>query len=642
MSLMKRIFTLTALLICTSLAVQSQLNPPEWTKNFGGSGWDWARSTRMVGTSIVTAGSTLSSDNDWSGTPSRSEDMFIVKTDISGNVGWKKKIGGSGIDICYAVEIAADGGYILAGSTTSDDGDATNSGYHAGNDNPDFWIVKLNAEGDIEWQHAFGGSGMEEAKGITQTDDDGDGHKDDGYAIVGWTDSQDGDITGNHGRFDTWVIKLSASGNLEWEQCLGGTHVEYGRDIEQTTDGGFLVVSDTYSNDGDVIGYHPEPGYPFNASADWWITKLDAAGSSIEWSKCYGGSYVEVPFEIKLTNDGGFIITGDTESFDGDVPLPEYGGYDMLVVKFDLNGNTQWEQRLGGSSKDRGYSIQPTLDGGYIVLGTSNSNDGKFEDIDAKGMYDFVLVKFTAAGVIEWKQNFGGSGDDEAMSIQETPSGCYIVAGSSTSNNGDVPGNYGDADVWILNWCKLMPILPVTWGEFKARVEAIDRVVLEWNTLNEQNNARFEIQRSVDGRNFQTIGTVKGGGSGHTAYKYGFIDRGVDELETEVIYYRLRQVDADGKSTLSKVATVILQPSRIAEVKIWPNPSEGLIQVQLINAPARPVKATVYNANGQVVVSADLLKANNEINLRGKNKGTYFIRLDDANGFMQIQQAILR
>jgi hypothetical protein len=647
---MKRMFTVIAMLICTLMTTHAQVGEIVWSKNFGGSSWETAYTMRIVNNRIVVAGTTHSPDGNFAGLPARAGEFFIFKTEMNGEITWRKKYGGSGTEMCYSMEPTADGGFILVGSTASKDGDATNSGYHDYNGNPDAWILKINSGGIIEWQRALGGTNFDQAMGVAQTDDDGDGQKDDGYIIVGYTNSNDGDVTNHHGDYDTWVIKMSATGTFQWQRALGGTARDAGYDIEQTPDGGFLLLSETYSVNGDVVGLHKPAGATMSNYSDIWLTKLNADGSIIEWSKAYGGDYAELAIQFTLIDDDGdgqkddgFVLTGASNSDNGDVPLPKIGGYDVLLIKFDFNGNIDWQRRFGGTNIDRGHAVEQTLDGGFIISGSTRSTNGPFVGKPARGEYDYMLLKYDASGNFEWVERMGGNLDDEGLAVQQASAGCYVMAGASGSTTHDVPGNYGNVDVWMLNYCEPTPAqLPVKLVDFKARYEAEDKVVLEWSTSSEQNNDRFEIQRSVDGITFHTVGTVKGAGTSFNNIKYQFTEHGIDGLGAEVVYYRLRQVDLDGKSAISPVVLVRPKPKKGGNARVWPNPTDGLIQVQLKNAPSGQVRATVYNANGQVIMKSNLLKTTNEISLKGKNAGTYFIRLEDNNGLIQIQQVILK
>ncbi|MGA2296026.1 MAG: T9SS type A sorting domain-containing protein [FCB group bacterium] len=437
---MKKII-LFILLIVLSNQIYAQAPVIEWQKCLGGDTVDVANSIIQTsdGGYIVT-GHTDSNDGDVSGhhiyyNVLSKEDIWVVKLNSSGIIQWQKCLGGSGSDYACSIQQTSDGGYIVAGFTDSNDGDV--SGNHGGDN--DSWVVKLDISGAIQWQKCLGGSGNDWARTILQT-------RDGGYIVAGATTSNDGDVSGNHDSnnvyWDFWVVKLDAIGKIQWQKCLGGSGYDEAWSIQQTSDGGYIVAGYTESNDGDVSGNH--------GNDDIWVVKLDTSGT-IHWQKCLGGSGYDVANSIQQTSDGGYIIAGETESKDGDVS-GIHGDGDVWVIKLDINGTIQWQKCYGGFSDDEPYSIQQTNDGGYIVAGCTESNDG---DISGNhGTYDFWVVKLDVNGIIQWQKCLGGSGDDEAYSIQQTSDGGYIVAGSTGSNDGDVSGNHGGSDFWIV---KLSP-----------------------------------------------------------------------------------------------------------------------------------------------------------------------------------------
>jgi len=282
-----------------------------------------------------------------------------------------------------------------------------------------------NQDSNIEWQKCLGGSEDDVPYSIQQT-------KDGGYIIAGGTYSNDVDVRGNHGGIDGWVVKLDEEGNIEWQKCLGGSEDDGAHSVQQTKDGGYIIVGGTYSNDGDVKENHG--GY------DFWIVKLDNQGN-ILWQKTLGGSEHDIAHSIQQTKDGGYIVAGWTESNDGDVK-GNHGGSDFWIVKLDNQGNILWQKTLGGSEDDEAHSIQQTKDSGYIVAGRTIKG--------YHGGYDFWIVKLDNQGNILWQKTLGGSEDDEAHSIQQTKDGGYIIVGGTYSNDGDVRGNHGGIDGWVV------------------------------------------------------------------------------------------------------------------------------------------------------------------------------------------------
>ena len=403
-----------------------------WQKCLGGSGNETAQSIKQTNDGgYVVAGSTDSNDGDITGNHGR-QDIWIVKMDETGIIQWQKCLGGSGFETAQSIQQTNDGGYIIAGSTDSNDGDVT--GNHGSSD---FWIVKLNEAGTIQWQKCLGGSGSDYSKSIQQTNDGG-------YIVAGYTKSNDGDVTGNHGGSDIWIVKLNEAGTIQWQKCLGGSFYEYVSSIQQTTDGGYILAGETMSKDGDVIGY-------YEGFSDGWIVKLDYLGD-IQWQKCIGGSRDDNANSIWHTNDGGYIIGGETNSNDGELSgyhgEEYYGLHDIWILKLDSYGIIQWQKCLGGTGLDKANSIQQISDGSYIVAGFTESNNG---DVTGNhGGSDFWIIKFDETGNVQWQKCFGGSLLDCPHSIQQSSDGGYIIGGETNSNDGDVSGNHGLLDYWII------------------------------------------------------------------------------------------------------------------------------------------------------------------------------------------------
>jgi len=420
---------LFALILFNGVNNKSQAQAPaiQWQKCLGGPDGDAAYSIQQTNDGgFIVAGVTSSNDGHVWGNHGGS-DAWVVKLDSSMFIHMQKCLGGTGADFAYSIKQTSDGGFIVAGFTMSNDGDV--SGNHGWND---AWVVKLNSSGDIEWQKCLGGTNDDYAYSIQQTSDGG-------FIVAGETNSNDGDVSGNHGWNDAWVVKLNSLGDIEWQKCLGGTNNDYARSIQQTSDGGFIVAGYTSSNDGDVSGNHENGKY--------WVVKLNSSGT-ILWQKCLGGTvYGAIAYSIQQTSDGGFIVAGETRSYNGDVS-GNHGGIDYWVVKLDSLGDIEWQKCLGGTNNDYARSIQQTSDGGFIVAGYTSSNDGDVSGFH--GYSDYWVVKLNSSGDIEWQKCLGGTNDDWARSIKQTSDGGFIVAGFTASNDGDVSGNQGNSDAWVV------------------------------------------------------------------------------------------------------------------------------------------------------------------------------------------------
>ena len=346
---------------------------------------------------------------------------------------WAHCFGGTQEDGPYSILRAIDHGFVLVGQTASVDGDV--SGNHG---NGDAWIVKLDSMGNLQWQKCFGGTNMDIAYQIIQTQSGG-------YIFTGSTLSNDGDVSGNHSlnTADVWVVKIDDLGNIIWQHCYGGTDGDVSNNMDTTFDGGCIITGATRSNDGDVSGHHPSPLYN-----DIWVIKIDSMGT-LQWQKCLGGSNNDEGWSVKQTADGGYIVGGFALSFDGDITNP-LGSYDFWLVKLNSVGAIQWQKSLGGSNVEKCYSVIQDNDGGYVAVGLTNSNDINVSGFHG-GNYDCWVVKVDSGGNFQWQGTFGGSAEDGADHIEKTDDGGYIVSGYTESNDGDVSGNHStDADCWVI------------------------------------------------------------------------------------------------------------------------------------------------------------------------------------------------
>ena len=398
----------------------------DWQKSLGGSATDHAHSIRKTTDGgYVVAGESFSGDGDVPANQGES-DYWIAKLTSLGNKGWQRTLGGSSSDRAYDIIQNTDGGYVIAGVSSSDDGDVNSN-----HGESDYWIVNLTSQGNNGWRNVLGGNYDDIASSIQQTSDGG-------YIVAGKSESNDDKVPGNHGGSDYWIVKLDAIGKLDWQKCLGGSSDDIASSIQQTSDGGYIVAGGSSSDNDDVSGNH--------GSHDCWIVKLTSTGE-ITWQESFGGSSIDAANSIQQTTDGGYIFAGYTESSDGDVTVNQ-GVSDYWIMKLTSSGSLSWQKSYGGSSFDKANSIQQTTDGGYIVAGESRSDDG---DVSGNhGSSDYWIIKLNSAGEIEWEKSLGGSDADIATSIQQTTDGGYVIAGGSQSDNGDVTGNNGASDYWIV------------------------------------------------------------------------------------------------------------------------------------------------------------------------------------------------
>ena len=430
---MKKLLNL--IFILASLTVFSQTQNPylEWEQTYGGSHYDYLFSTIPTSDGgYLLSGFTKSNDGDIQSGNHGSDDFWVVKIDSAGTIEWEQTYGGSDDDWLFSTIPTSDGGYLLGGFTKSNDGDVQ-SGNHG---QRDFWVVKIDSNGTIEWEQTYGGSSGDYLRSTILTSDGG-------YLLGGYTYSNDGDIqSGNHGSYDFWVVKISSTGTIEWEQTYGGSSEDNLYSTILTSDGGYILCGRTSSNDGDIqsgnYGYF-----------DSWVVKINSSGT-IEWEQTYGGSNYDNLSSTITTSDGGYLLGGATSSNDGDIQSGLHGSMDCWVVKIDSTGTIEWEQTYGGSDWESLRSTIPTSDGGYLLGGTTQSNDGDIESGN-HGSYDFWVVKINSTGIIEWEQTYGGTSSEHLNSTIPTSDGGYLLGGYTSSNDGDIQsGNHGSDDFWVV------------------------------------------------------------------------------------------------------------------------------------------------------------------------------------------------
>lgn len=398
----------------------------DWSYNFGGSDRDWGNALQLTSDGgYVMAGYSKSDDFDVSGN-NGDWDFWIIKITADGQLQWEKNYGGSLNDEATSLQQTADGGYIVAGSTYSSNGDISFN-----NGDEDFWVLKLDQSGNLEWEQTYGGSDVDRAEAIKQTPDGG-------YIVAGFSESMNGDVGDNYGNFDFWVLKITSTGAMEWEKNYGGSGPDWAYEIELAQDGGFVVAGSTISDDVDVTEN--------NGFYDYWIIKIDANGS-IVWKKNYGGAGEDRAYDVHKTHDGGYIVGGSSYSSNIDVTA-NFGGSDYWIIKLDENGELLWERNFGGGGSEWLWGSDLTSDDGFILCGRSNSSDGMVTD--SKGSRDFWLVKTNATGDPEWTKSFGGTSGEVAYSVHQTADEGYIIAGYSESDDIDVIDNYGDWDYWVV------------------------------------------------------------------------------------------------------------------------------------------------------------------------------------------------
>lgn len=355
-----------------------------WSRITGGTGYEKAFAVRQTSDcGYVACGYTNSSGNG-------GFDFYVVKYDSLGIVEWEKTFGGGNYDVAYSIEETADGGFILAG------------GKELSGRLSDVCVIRLNAGGTLLWEKTFGGTEWDVAHSVRQTSDGG-------YIVAGYTES-----SGN-GLSDFFILKLDGNGNEEWRRTYGGSDYDEAYSVRQTSDGGYVIAGFTEFFE--------------NGESDFCILRIDSSGNEI-WSKRYGLEAWDEARSLEVLDDDGIIVTGFTKS-----SLTERS--DLWLLRLSPDGTRLWEKRFVRGAGCRGYSVREAFDGGFVAAGSLLSPES--------GDNDIYILKVDADGNTLWERIYDSDngGDDEARSVSTTSDGGYIVGGYCWSYA-------GRDDVWIL------------------------------------------------------------------------------------------------------------------------------------------------------------------------------------------------
>ena len=488
-------------ILCTGISSSYAQQPPKisWQKCYGGTkGEGIEQIIRTSDGGFAFVGGTASNDGDLSGIfkPTDTNSFWFVKLNSFGVIEWQrfidnKRFGWHNLRLIQTY----DGGYAITGGgdtiirLTIDTSRVRSVSIS--------WLLKLDSSGkNMEWQHFFSGGEFLQNGGVRifsmiQSNDSG--------IVVAGSGGFGGEGSNYHNSGDAYVAKFDMTGGLLWQRCYGGYQevidprfANTGKDeavsIMQTNDGGYVFAGTTNSmnkgdardlNNGDVYGlHHSDSGYNTDDATDIWMVKLNAQGL-IERQKCIGGVHSEDIISMVKTTDGGFVFVGGAASHDGDLSgvntiddqdsLNAFKGYwqvsnGIWVAKIDSTFNIEWQHRFGGTGRDFGGSIIQTLDGGYAFTANTNSLDHDVTGIHVSvilrdhtdSTYDIWVAKLSRSGSLEWQKCLGGKSDEYVNyfsgdnSIIQTPDSGYVIAGFTASNDGDVSGNHGGGDAWVV------------------------------------------------------------------------------------------------------------------------------------------------------------------------------------------------
>jgi hypothetical protein len=359
-----------------------------WSQFYGGTDQDgWLGNVHLVETSD--GGFAVFGDTHSFG--AGNVDFWLVKTNALGDMEWNRTYGGTDFEHAYSLVGTSDGGFALFGDTSS-----------FGVGGSDFWLVKTDSSGNMEWNRTYGGTEHEQGSSLVLTSDGG-------YALAGHIQPTNG------GDADFWLVKTDANGNMEWNHTYGGANTEVFPALIKTSDGGFALAGNRAPID--------------SGRSDFWLIKTDGSGN-LEWNQTYGGAGHDYVYSLVQTLDGGFALAGDTHSFSvGD-------DTDFWLIKTDASGNIEWDRTFGESGVDIAHSLTLASDGGFALVGETDSFSG--------GNRDFWLVKTDETGFIEWSRTYGGIHEDKGNSLVQTSDGGYAMAGNTFSFGA------GGSDFWLV------------------------------------------------------------------------------------------------------------------------------------------------------------------------------------------------
>ncbi|WP_338841189.1 T9SS type A sorting domain-containing protein [Flavobacterium ginsenosidimutans] len=460
-----------------------------WEKSYGGIHADYlfdAQPTADYG--FILAGSSLSDK-----TGNREEDnhgdldYWVWKMTEKGELDWQKSFGGSGFDLLRSVKITSDGGFILAGTSSS------GKGFQKKEDCKglsDFWIIKLDASGGEQWQRTLGGTGQDELLCAFQTKDGGfilGGSSSSGpqpsleaktYAGSAAKEDLFSKSEKSRGSMDYWIVKLDKSGTVEWQKTYGGEYADELRSMEQTADQGYILAG--YSN-SPVSGEKTDGN---QGLGDYWILKIDDKGE-IQWQKTYGADGDDQLYIIHQTSDGGYIAGGNSNSKNA---LTSMGGIvgngtDFWLLKIDSEGEVIWSKTYDFGKVDILTSLVENVDATFLIGGyakteiksslinamAQKAGAGKEKD----GINDYIALKIKDDGEEFWNKTIGSNGEDILRKVVETRDGGYLMTGTSNSSSSkDKNSSIGSNDFWVV---KLKDRAKIE--KAKASIEAIPNPV---------------------------------------------------------------------------------------------------------------------------------------------------------------------
>lgn len=481
-------------------------------------------------------------------------DYWVIKYSATGKKQWDKTIGGSQADFLGALIQTADGGYLLAGESHSGiSGDKTGAVVNGS----DYWIVKLSANGTIEWDKTIGS--LDDDSGIVELKQTSDG----GYVMLvnsgslkGGDKSQDG-----KGRYDAWLIKLSQDGKKEWDKSFGSSGEDIFSAIVQDSDGNYVIAC---TSDAEASGDKTQKS---RGSLDFWVIKVSPDGTKL-WDKTLGGDREDKLSCLALTADGGYLVGGTSNSSNSSDKTESSPGFnknaDYWIVKLSASGKKEWDKPVGSFGDESLMSAEQTLDGGYILGGVSATAISRDKTEPGRGLLDYWVVKLRADRTKLWDKTIGGNRDDDLTSVHQENDGSYTLTGSSFSEkSGDKTQSHQyERATWIVRLGSDALLTSLT--GFTAVIQG-KTARLNWSTLPDTEIMSFEIEHSMDLRNWIKVGTVNTKSENQDSINYQFTHN--DPLPGDRNWYRLKIIGQQREPVYSPAKDLFFPGSSTAEIE---------------------------------------------------------------------------
>ncbi|MCF8296568.1 MAG: T9SS type A sorting domain-containing protein [Saprospiraceae bacterium] len=511
-----------------------------------------------------------------------------INAQITTTVINQNTIGGINEESLNAYKATSDGGFIVCGLSDSDiSGDKTDSLRGS----CDFWLLKLNADLTIKWQKTIGGSIYDSPSEVLLCDDGG-------YLCLGSSDSPiSGEKTiSSYGANDYWLIKLDSLGNIQWQKVYGGSGEERAISIIKMKNGNYIIGG--YS-DSDSSGVKSENS---RGSWDYWIVCIDSIGNLL-WDKTLGGSSWDIFSSFIKTFDNEILISGaSASSVSGDRTAYHYGMGDIWLVKLDTTGNIIWNKSYGGNDNDGGGVILEKNNFFYIISSSESGISGVKSEV-SRGDNDFWILKINKSGTIVWDKTIGGGLRDSPSSASFVDDNNILISGISNSpisGEKDEPWIGGFYDYWIVD---------------------IDT------------NSNLLWQKTIGGTGYESLcgAYIK---NTNDFVLFGSSDSGISGHKTEA------SIGGYDYWIVEVSTNVGIQEHKIEKLNIFPNPSNGIINITFENQ-LETVNVKVYNQNAQLIYSGQITDYFSKIDLSEYPKGIYLIKLENKD-FVKTEKIVIQ